>query len=733
MVFRELIFNVMLLLSLGILYGLLVRRWRGGEISARIIAGCLFGGIAIAGMILPLHSAPGVIIDGRSIVISLSGLFGGPLTAAVAALLASGYRISVGGVGALAGVGIIMTSAGLGVAYYYLRLRKPRAFNPLCLLGFGLLVNLLMLLWMFTLSDDLPLKVLNLITLPVLLVFPAGTLFLGILLHDQEAGLKVKEEVRRLSRIVESTPVAIVLADLKGTIKYANPSLLAIGGFLSAKDIIGRPIFAFTDQDGIKRLREEVIPTLLTGESWRGDIAMQRKDGSYYTSELSASLITDRDGQPEFILTSLIDITDRRRTEKSLEESERRYRRITESAISYIFTIFLEDGKPVRAVYSPTCLTMTGYTPEELEADINLWQEMALEEYREIIREQFSRLFSGDTIKEVEYRIKRKDGEIRWVSAAITPTYGDSEILVSYDGIIRDITDRKLVEEVLEEHRAHLQESIKKRTSELEEKVRQGDLLNRGMVNLMEDSRAVQHTLENTAQALKDANAELETFAYSAAHDLKAPLRAIEGYIEAVLDDYGDRLEEEGRDYAGRITGVCRRMAGLIDDLLSYSRLSQSEIRVKPIELSLVIDQALGDLEHRITETKSRVDLEDPFPMVLANRAILLQVAKNLISNAVMFVAPGVLPRLSIRTQTKNGMVRIIVEDNGIGIKEDDRGRVYQVFERLHGIETYPGTGIGLAIVRRGVEKMGGWVGFESELGKGSRFWIELPGVKKDG
>ena len=244
MIYSGLIFNIMLLLSLGILYGLLVRRWRSGDVSVRILAGCLFGGIAVAGMMLPFRYAPGVIFDGRSIVISLAGLFGGPLTAAVAALLAAGYRLSIGGGGALTGVGVIMTSAGLGVAYYYLRLRRPRAFNPLGLLGFGFLVHLFMLLWMFTLPGDLPFKVLNRITMPVILIFPAGTLLLGLLLRDQETGIKIAAEARRLSRILESTPMAIVLADLKGNIEYVNPGLLAIGGFSTTRDIVGRSILS---------------------------------------------------------------------------------------------------------------------------------------------------------------------------------------------------------------------------------------------------------------------------------------------------------------------------------------------------------------------------------------------------------------------------------------------------------------------------------------------------------
>jgi len=733
MIFHELLFNVILLLCLGFIYGLLIRRWSPGEKSVRILSGCLFGAIAVIGMIFPFRYSTGIFFDGRSIVICMAGLFGGPLTASVAALLAAGYRLSQGGAGSLTGVGVIITSALMGTAYYYLRLKRPRTLNPLGLLGLGFLVHFVMLLWMLTLPGDMPFKILNRITLPVLLIFPGATLLLGLLLRDQEVGLKTAEEARRLSRIVENTPLAIALTDLQGKVEYVNPGLLTISGFSSEKEIIGRTIFSFTDQAGEKRLRDDVIPTLLSGRKWQGEMEILRSNGSFFSSELCSSLLRDQAGNPEYLLGTFLDITARKQADKSLAESERRYQRLVESASSYIFTIFLEYGHPVRAVYSPTCLALTGYTAGELEENTDLWHKIVLKEDHAIIEEQFSLLLAGDIPGVTEYRIRRKDGEIRWFSATLSPNYNDSGKLGSYDGLIRDITDRKLVEEALKEHRENLQETITKRTLEMETRVKQADKLNRGMVNLMEDSREVYLQLENTSQALEEANTELESFAYSAAHDLKAPLRAIEGYSQAVLDDFGHRLDEEGRNYVNRITGVCHRMAGLIDDLLAYSHLSQREIRVKPIELAPLIDKALENLENRIKESSGMVEVDAPLPMVRANRSILLQLVENLISNALTFVAPGVEPKVKIWTHLEDGMVRLCVDDNGIGIGEEDRGRIFQVFERLHGIETYPGTGIGLAIVRRGVEKMGGRVGLESESGKGSTFWIELPeGTMKD-
>lgn len=229
---------------------------------------------------------------------------------------------------------------------------------------------------------------------------------------------------------------------------------------------------------------------------------------------------------------------------------------------------------------------------------------------------------------------------------------------------------------------------------------------------------------QRTAQ-LEEINQELKAFSYSISHDLKAPLRAIQGFATALQEDYGRDLDDLGREYAMRLVSSAQHMEMLIQDLLTYSRLSRSQIELSPVDLSLVVNKALQQLQAEIATSQAQITVEEPLLSICGNYTVLTQVVSNLISNALKFVAPDKIPQVRISTEPKGERVRLWVEDNGIGIKPHHQARIFQVFERLHGSETYPGTGIGLAIARKGIERIGGEIGVESQLERGSRFWIE--------
>lgn len=227
--------------------------------------------------------------------------------------------------------------------------------------------------------------------------------------------------------------------------------------------------------------------------------------------------------------------------------------------------------------------------------------------------------------------------------------------------------------------------------------------------------------------ALREVNTQLTSFAYSVAHDLRAPLRAMQGFSQALVEDFGHLLPKEGKDYTDRIIAASSRMDRLIRDLLDYSRLSRDEVELAPVNLTdLFLDiktQCLRECETADAEIR----LPESLPTVIGARSILQQIFINLISNALKFIPKGSIPVVTIKAEKNSTTVRIWVEDNGIGIPPAHLERIFGVFERLHGIDQYPGTGIGLAIVRKGAERLGGKAGALSELGQGSRFWVELP------
>ncbi len=250
---------------------------------------------------------------------------------------------------------------------------------------------------------------------------------------------------------------------------------------------------------------------------------------------------------------------------------------------------------------------------------------------------------------------------------------------------------------------AQLREALEKQAAELERRV-----------------------IERT-QELSEVNVELEGYVRSVSHDLRAPLRAVHGFGNMLLEETGDRLGKTEREYVERIVSASGRMVALVRDLLDYSRLGREDVRVRSIDLLHVVEEAQDLLQSELDDRRAKLEIQSPLLPVVGHHSSLVQTMVNLLSNAAKFVAKGVDPRIRVRTEAHGDRVRVWVEDNGIGIPAADQERMFRMFERLNVASQYPGTGIGLAIVRRAVERMGGTMGVESRPGEGSRFWIELP------
>ena len=253
--------------------------------------------------------------------------------------------------------------------------------------------------------------------------------------------------------------------------------------------------------------------------------------------------------------------------------------------------------------------------------------------------------------------------------------------------------------------------------------------INQNLEREIAERKRAEQEIERRADELGAVNKELEAFSYSVSHDLRAPLRAMQGFAQALNEDFADRLGPVAQDYTRRIVAAACRMDTLIQDLLAYSRLSRAQMLLQPLDLRSVMAQIRTHTEGEFRDREASVEVAIPeaFPHVMAHPTTLVQVVTNLLTNAVKFVGPGVRPHVRVWAEERDEWGRLWVEDNGIGISPEHHGRIFRVFERLHGSEIYPGTGIGLAIVAKGTERMGGRAGVESTPGKGSKFWIELP------
>jgi signal transduction histidine kinase len=235
------------------------------------------------------------------------------------------------------------------------------------------------------------------------------------------------------------------------------------------------------------------------------------------------------------------------------------------------------------------------------------------------------------------------------------------------------------------------------------------------------------YELKKTKQNLLDVNAQLEQFNYSVSHDLRAPIRSVKGFGTMLREDFADSFQGAAGAYLEKIIHAASRMERLIDDLLSYSRVWRGDLPLETVDLRESLDEAQTQMESAIVDAKAHLWIQGEYPKVIANRTVLTQAIANLISNGVKYVPPGVKPQVRIWARLEGGRVRLFVQDNGIGIKREHLEKIFRPFERLHGAAEYPGTGVGLALVKKGIERMNGTVGVESEPAKGSTFWMELP------
>ena len=219
---------------------------------------------------------------------------------------------------------------------------------------------------------------------------------------------------------------------------------------------------------------------------------------------------------------------------------------------------------------------------------------------------------------------------------------------------------------------------------------------------------------------------DLEAFSYSVAHDMRAPLRSMRGFADVLLAEFSRQLDPEARDLLVRIARSAQRLDQLTLHVLNYSKLGQQQMPLEVVVLRPLLVEIVESYPN-IATFAAQIELQPDYPAIIANRAGLTQVLSNLLGNALKFTQPNVPPRVRIIAEASSpDRVRLVIEDNGIGIAAEHKHRLFHIFQRLHSDKDFEGTGIGLALSKRATERMGGTIGFESEPGKGSRFWVEF-------
>lgn len=494
------------------------------------------------------------------------------------------------------------------------------------------------------------------------------------------------ENERHFKRVLDRVLAFTGIVSSDGILEFANKTALDAGG-LSAEDVVGKPLeetyWLAWSSETQQRMRD-ALKRAAAGEVVRYDETVRMAEGNLIDIEISIIAMRDEQGKTTHLIASGLDITERKRVEAILRESEARYRTLLETAPFPVVITRLSDG-----------ILRYGNRRAEEKFGISAEQgigELATDFYIDVEERNafLDRLLRETTVADQEVRLRGADNAPFWaqISAAIIEYEGQAAIFSS----INDITIRKQAEEDVRSLNKILEKRVAKRTAQLEA-----------------------------------INKELESFAYSVSHDLKAPLRGIDGYSKLLLEDHAAQLDEEAQTFLHNIRLGAKHMAQLIEDLLAYSRLERRPFQVDQVDVEALVSKILSERSDEIAQRHIEVTLNIVQRKLCADREGIAMVLRNLIDNALKFTARTPHPQIEIGMREQQGTYILWVRDNGIGFDMSFHERIFEIFQRLQLSEDFPGTGIGLAIVRKAAQRMGGRIWAESSPGQGASFFLELP------
>ncbi|MBD2464713.1 PAS domain S-box protein [Oscillatoria sp. FACHB-1407] len=523
--------------------------------------------------------------------------------------------------------------------------------------------------------------------------FPMSQQRLGVMFEDVSDRVRAEEQLRqseqRLSFHVQQTPLAFIECNGRGTIVEWNPAAERIFGY-SRQEAIGQPVLdlivPLNAHHDLERVWQQLLRQLGGSRNTNPNVT---KEGKTIICQWYNTLLMAEDGEIIGIASLAEDVTDRRRTEAALRQSEEFLRSIYEGIAGSIFVVdVLETGDFRFAGINPTHAQLTGIALEQL---LGKTPEDVLPPAAAIaVRQRYQECVTVG--KPITYEeCLPFEGVDTWWITKLTPLYNEQNRIYRLIGTSINISDRKRIE--------------------LE--------------------------LRQVALRLEVSNRELQDFASVASHDLQEPLRKIQAFGDRLKAKYAEVLTHEGQDYLQRMQNAANRMQTLINDLLMFSRVTTKAQPFVPVNLTITVQDVLSDLEIQIQQVGAQVNVGD-LPTVDADPLQMRQLFQNLISNALKFhsqAPPIVQINAQILSTDSNSAVsqsthkqcQITVSDNGIGFDEKYLDRIFTVFQRLHSHSEYEGTGVGLAICRRIVERHGGQIQAHSTPGQGATFVVTLP------
>lgn len=499
---------------------------------------------------------------------------------------------------------------------------------------------------------------------------------------------KLREDMQaRVRKVLDNLTIFVAMLSPDGVILEANQSLLKLMD-VSFDKIVGLPfeqlaIWSLSEEN--QTLLRATMMKAAKSETVRFDIKARATNGETVLFDFVAAPIFSDTGEVQYLIVSGVDITKRNQLTEELDAQRRQLSAIIQNVpgIIYDFSVDMRTEEQTVNFISDYIEKMLGYTTDEWRMNPYFWAEVVVEEDLKKALELATAAYEEKRSGNAEFRCIDKDGQI--VNASSFFSFEAKGSQVRQYGVIMDVTERKKVEA----------------------------------------------QLANYMQELQQSNEELRQFAYVASHDLQEPLRMVTSYLQLIEKRYIDQLDDNAREFINFAVDGATRMKVLINDLLTYSRVQRSEESLSTVNMQEVINRVEHNLKLSIEEANATLTI-DELPTVQAIPGQMVQLFQNLLSNAIKFRG-DTAPIIEIGCKKSKTEWEFYVRDNGIGIEPQYKERIFVIFQRLHTRQDYEGTGIGLAICRKIVDKHQGNIWFESEPDKGTTFYFTIPLVPQRG
>lgn len=492
------------------------------------------------------------------------------------------------------------------------------------------------------------------------------------------------EEEQKLKALIDNSFDFICLSNLKWETIYINKAGQNLLGIDEKEDVKKKKVFEYFPADVQKHIHETVLPIVFEKGHWSGEVEFQH----FKTKERISvtwnvfQVIGKNSSQPIGLGFISQDIRERKKNERKLKEREELLSEAQQ--IAHLGSWEWDPGTNL-VTWSDEMYRLFGYDPEEIQMNFDIYMNHINPEDKEMVTSHVYNCYQNQVPYTFENRIIQKDGSTRWLLAKGQVSHKEGGKVLKLSGIAMDITEDKKIEEALKQR----------------------------------------------SLALEASNKELEAFCYTISHDLRSPLRAIDGFGRKLYMQYGETLEVEGKRLLEVVRTNAKQMGLLIDCLLDFSRLNKKELRSSPLDMESLVKIVLEEYNQQDTDHKAKFIFKD-LNSALGDRDLIKQVWHNLISNGIKFSRNVEQPCIEIGSEKRNSQIVYYVKDNGAGFEMEYKDKLFGVFQRLHSGEEFAGTGVGLATVQRIIHRHGGQVWAEGNPGKGATFYFTLSTLKKE-